>query len=166
MFFPKEIKSNSLVILLILAFPVFIVACSSDENSAAKKELPPSSTSGSQGTTEINLRIDLPTGDPENGLSRAVKYHCFGCHVQDDSGLPFQSSEELPSVWERGEIRLADPTYQGFATTNEEYLLESILYADSYLVPGDWELGMPTYLADIMTEQDLADVLAWMETLE
>lgn len=166
MLFPKEIKSASLAILLILAFPVLIIACSSEENSATIKELPPSNASRTQGTTEIKLSIDLPAGNPENGLNRAVKYRCFGCHVQDDSGLPFKSSEELPSIWERGEIRLADPTYQGFASTNEQYLLESILYADLYLVPGDWELGMPSYFADIMTEQDLADVLAWMETLE
>jgi len=72
----------------------------------------------------------------------------------------------LPVINERGEIRIADPAYQGIATDNQEYILESILYPDAYQVAGNWDEEMPIYLADIMTEQELADILAWINTLE
>ena len=166
MFLTKVIKSESLIFLFIVTLLVLISACNSAGLSGTFDESSPTSASSSQGTAEINLNIELPEGDPETGLNRAVKFRCFACHIQDETGLPLESYGELPSIGERGEIRLSDPAYQGRASTNEEYLLESILYADVYIVPGDWDLEMPTYLADVMTEQDIADVLAWMGTLE
>ena len=72
----------------------------------------------------------------------------------------------MPVINEQGEIRIADPAFQGIAPDNQETILESILYPDAYQAAGDWDEEMPIYLADIMTEQELADILAWINTLE
>lgn len=163
---PKCNRTKSLAILLALMVPVLISACGSGGQPAAAEEPFPTSVSTSPSSVEINLDINLPDGDPKVGLARAVKYRCFACHVENDEGLQFTADGDIPGIKERGKIRIADSAYQGIATNNQEYILESILYADIYLVTGDWGDEMPTYLADIMTEQDVADVLAWMETLE
>jgi hypothetical protein len=67
---------------------------------------------------------------------------------------------------ERGEVRIADPAYEGSASTNWEYIIESILFPEVYVVPGSWVEPMPTDFSDRLTEQDLADILAWMDTFE
>ena len=145
---------------------MLIAACGSSAQPAATETVPPTSAPTSAPVVEIVLDIELPEGDADVGLNRAVKFRCFTCHVQESNGLPFDAVGNLPVIMERGEVRIADPAYQGNATTNHEYLLESILNTEVYIVPGDWENAMPTYLADIMTEQDLADVMLWLNTFE
>jgi hypothetical protein len=113
-----------------------------------------------------DLEMELPEGMAERGAVRAVKYRCAGCHVQNEAGLPFAATEEWPVMKERGALRIADPAYAGIATTSQEYTLESILVPEVYVVPGDWGEAMPTHLGVTMSAQDIADVLAWIETLE
>jgi hypothetical protein len=151
---------------LLLSLTLIIAACGQAAQPAATETPPPTSAPTSPPVVEIALDIDLPEADPEVGLNRAVKFRRFGCHVDLSNGLPFDSTEDLPSIMERGEVRIADPAYEGTASTNLEYIFESILLTEIYIVPGDWEKAMPTYLGDIMTDQDLADVIAWMNTFE
>ncbi|MGD8753798.1 MAG: hypothetical protein PVG14_20375 [Anaerolineales bacterium] len=118
---------------------------------------------------EIALDIDLPEGDPQKGFTTAIVRGCYGCHVDEtypSSGPRFVSTAELPHILERGEMRIALPDYKGKATTNREYIIESIFLPEAYIVPGDWKLAMPAHLGGLMTDQDLADVLAWIATLE
>jgi hypothetical protein len=90
----------------------------------------------------------------------------MGCH-QDAAYAPvFEAAEGVPGMMERGELRIADPAYEGKATTNREYSLESILLPQVYIVPGEWGDPMPTTYAARMTDQELANILAWLETLE
>ena len=132
----------------------------------ATMTLPPTSAPTSTSVIEIDLDIELPEGDSERGRKIALKFTCIGCHVNNPDFIHFDSAEDLPSIMERGEVRIADPAYQGTATTNLEYILESILLTDIYIVPGDWEETMSPFRSDGMTEQDLADVIAWMSTFE
>jgi hypothetical protein len=67
---------------------------------------------------------------------------------------------------ERGEIRMADSAYVGEASTNQEYILESILLPEVYLVDGDWYEFMTPDFGKLLTKQDLADLIAWMSTFE
>jgi hypothetical protein len=154
------------VLPLLLAFSFIVAACGQAAQPTATMTPPPTSAPTSTPVIEIALDFELPEADPEVGLNRAVKFRCFGCHVQNPNGLRFDSAEDLPSIMERGVQRIADPAYEGTASTNLEYIFESILLTEIYIVPGDWEKAMPTYLGDIMTEQDLADVIAWMSTFE
>ncbi|MFN2126423.1 MAG: c-type cytochrome [Anaerolineales bacterium] len=162
----KILRGKAQDLLLIIAFSAFLVACSSGAQSVSTEESPLTTSPTLALVEETNLNIKLPDGDAEIGFNRAVKFRCFGCHVQEPMGPQFDSVEDLPHIMERGAIRIADPTYQGNATTNLEYIVESILVPEIYLVPGEWEDVMPTYFGEIMNEQDLADVIAWMETLK
>jgi hypothetical protein len=73
----------------------------------------------------------------------------------------------MPKITARGEILVTDPAYNGNATTNEEYILESILLPEIYIVP-DTPSGavMPINYDELLTRQDLADLLVWLNTFE
>jgi hypothetical protein len=83
----------------------------------------------------------------------------------------FESGDGLPKILERGEMRMADPAYEGSATTNEEYIIESIVLPDVYVIEGGRKdavgevIVMPAY-GDSMTAQDMADILLWLDTFE
>jgi hypothetical protein len=115
---------------------------------------------------EIDLDMELPEGDSERGLSRAIQYRCAGCHNQGARGPSFGPVEGLPSMLERGELRIADPAYEGSASTNREYFIESVFLPEVHVIPGSWPEAMPTDYGDLMTEQDLADIFVWLETFE
>jgi hypothetical protein len=74
--------------------------------------------------------------------------------------------EDLPHIMERGELRIADPAYKGQATTNQEYIVESIFLPEAHFIEGDWEESMPTTFLVRITEQELANIFAWMSSLE
>jgi hypothetical protein len=115
---------------------------------------------------EVDLDIDVSEGDPELGGKRALKYGCYGCHVKNQVGPSFETAEGLPRIVERGDVRIADPDYAGRASTSQEYILESILLPEIYIVSGDWEEQMEKYLRNRITEPELADILAWLDTFE
>jgi hypothetical protein len=45
-------------------------------------------------------------------------------------------------------------------------MIESVFLPEAYIVPGEWEKPMPTYFHQVMTDQELADILAWITTLK
>jgi hypothetical protein len=111
--------------------------------------------------------MDFSEGDPLRGRNRAVSNRCYGCHVDPGKYGPlFAATNELPGIVERGEFRIADPAYKGNATTNQEYILESIFLPEVYLVPGEWEEAMPTTFHLRLSGEDLANIIAWMKTIE
>lgn len=118
---------------------------------------------------EIDLDIELPEGDAQMGFPTAVRYSCHSCHVNEKhltSGPRFISDGELPFVLERGTLRIGLPEYNGRATNDQEYMIESIFQPEAYIVPGEWEKPMPTKYQQNMSEQELADILAWIVTLK
>jgi len=118
---------------------------------------------------EIDLDVELPDGNAEAGYLIAIRYRCHGCHVNEEHptyGPRFTSEGEMPFVLERGFLRLALSEYEGRATNNQEYMIESIFQPEAYNVPGEWKESMPTNFQQRMTDQELADILAWIATLE
>jgi hypothetical protein len=136
------------------------------EDAPTKTAVPPTSSP----TPDITayMQMDLSGGDALRGQNAALKYRCHGCHASDhpESGPPFLATEELPHILERGELRIADPAYEGQATTNLQYILESIFLPGVYVLPGEWKEAMPDTFAMRMTEKDLANIMAWIESLE
>jgi hypothetical protein len=188
----KRVITSLNILVLVLAFSIAIVACNQAVQTAAlltptaNPTAVPSATATSRPThtaapaammvskptqsAEINLKIALPQGDPERGFRIASSsFGCYECHANDefpDSGPRFASSGDLPFILERGEARLALPEYEGEATTNMEYMIESIFLPEAYMVSGEWPNEMSTVYRLIMSDQDLADILAWIATLE
>jgi len=117
-------------------------------------------------TGGVDLNMELPEGNPERGLSRAIQFRCAVCHTQGAFGPRFDAAEGLPNIMERGEVRMADPAYGGAASTNREYIIESIFHPEVYDISGNWPEPMPTDYSDLLTEQDLADILTWLSSFE
>lgn len=67
---------------------------------------------------------------------------------------------------ERGEVRIESPDYEGKDTTNQGYMIESNLLPEGYIAPGELSkvLTMNSHL--YITERELADLFAWMPTLD
>jgi hypothetical protein len=118
--------------------------------------------------SEIDLGMALPDGDPLLGRETALEYHCVSCHVNIKHpgvrGPEYAATDDLPPVMERGELRMADPAYEGRAVTDREYVIESILSPATHTVPGDWPNPMPETFHEDMSNEELADILAWLET--
>jgi hypothetical protein len=116
------------------------------------------------------LELDLSEGNPINGKVQAIRMGCRDCHYDEaykGFAIGFVAVDGLPPITERGEVRIADPDYTGKATSNLEYIIESIFLPDLYVVDGDWAEAMPLNYAayNFIDEQDLADILAWMAAL-
>jgi hypothetical protein len=121
----------------------------------------------SEATIGTDIQVELPQGDLDQGKYKALILECDACHVRTPNMLSFESGEDLPKILERGEMRIADPTYEGSASTNEEYVIESIVLPGAHVIEGWWhDDGMPADFGDRMTNQDLADILAWLGTFE
>jgi hypothetical protein len=167
----------SRTIVLLLVCLIFIYACG-PEGQPIPPAITPTHTSPPPEPTETSeptivptigtdIQVELLEGDRKNGEYMFIILGCDGCHASNPIGLKFHSEEGLPNIIERGEMRMADPEYNGSASTNVEYVIESIVLPGAYHVDGWWdEGGMPTDYGDRMTEQDLADVFAWLETFE
>jgi len=118
--------------------------------------------------TEITLDIDLPEGDAKSGRALSLTFTCAGYHnpLYPSEGPPLQTEADLPGILERGDVRIAAPDYKGRASSNQEYSIESVYLPEAYIVPGEWKRPMPTYFLDRISHQELADIIAWIETLE
>jgi len=159
--------------LLLLLVPLFILAaCGESAQPAVMATTVPTVTPEIDLVPDIDLSVELPTGEPESGEYLAqVRYFCKTCHVLIDEnhsnrGPQFAVEGELPFILERGTMRIQSPDYEGNATTDREYLIESILDPEAYIVPGEWDKPMPTYFRFKLNDQDLADILAWIDTLK
>ena len=154
-------------LVVILGFTISLLMAACGEVAQPVPTMTPQPTSTP--LPEIELNMELPDGDPEKGYLTAIRYRCNGCHVEDDhpeNGPRFAAFDGLPNILERGEVRITDLEYRGRATSNYEYIIESILLPEAYFVAGEWPEAMSIYNINIIEDQELADILAWMETVE
>jgi hypothetical protein len=120
-----------------------------------------------------DITLDLPEGDAEAGALQGRRWRCDSCHITHNTGPYFLPSATGPAVSVRAASVIEEPDYTGSATTAEEYLIESILLPDAYVVPG-WALTgggpgeepMPDNYGEKLTAQELADIIAWLWTFE
>ena len=159
-------RNHMLVFVLSISF--ILTACSGTEQLTPTMTPSPTALPTSTPLPGISLDMDLPDGDPEPGFDVATSQRCQGCHNPIyDSGGPFlRPTENLPGMLERGKLRIASPEYTGKATTNQGYIIESIFFPEAYLIPGDWEKEMVPYNPASFSDQELADLLAWITALE
>ncbi len=96
------------------------------------------------------------TGDPQNGqMLYNGALACSGCHMNAAVAPPTEGT------WTRvNEVRLQEAQFADY--TAEEYLVESIIHPNAYVVEGYPSGVMLQNYGDRLTYQDLADLIAYI----
>jgi mono/diheme cytochrome c family protein len=114
-----------------------------------------------------DITAELPEGDAARGESLASSaLGCAACHVLGNIGPVWPGQGDEPGLAERAALRLALDAYTGAATTPEQYLFESVVLPNVYVVEEFTPDVMPGDFANRLTDQDLADLIAYMLTFE
>lgn len=114
-----------------------------------------------------DIQVALPEGDPAAGQALAEgPLGCAACHILSAVGPAWAATPDQPGVAERAGLRIADASYAGEATTAEEYLIESVIRTNAFVVPGYADNLMPPNFGERITLQQMADLLAYMLTFE
>lgn len=110
-----------------------------------------------------DITISLPPGDVDRGqdLSDGA-LGCSSCHVFSAVGPVWPSEGSAHAVGTRAAERIEQSDYNGNATSPEQYLIESVVLADLYVVEAFQAGVMPGYYSERITLQDMADLLAYM----
>ncbi len=121
-----------------------------------------------------DISVELPAGAAEAGRAVAETHVCTACHVTTATGPAWMASGDPngQGIGTRAELRLDEADYTGAATNGDQYLFESIVEPDAYIVPGN-----PAYTANgssimphdygaKLTAQDMADLIAYLQTIE
>lgn len=114
-------------------------------------------------TTEIAaLTGDAARGDQlyhgqtPSGLGSTLA--CTGCHQPNANGVgPMTSGTYTRASTERLQV----PQFAGW--TAEQYLIDSIVRPSDYIVPGFAD-AMQKNFGEVLTPQDLADIIAYLQT--
>jgi mono/diheme cytochrome c family protein len=112
----------------------------------------------------VDLLAALPEGDASNGATLYTNLGCVGCHLNGAIAPITEGTSE------RVQQRLAAvPELEGYSP--EQYLLESILMPNAYIVvdspsyvDGNGNSLMPGTYRDLVDDQGLADLLAYLLT--
>jgi len=117
------------------------------------------------------------TGDASHGQALTVANDCVLCHMDprcvncgDAPGWLPNSTDATPpneGIATRAQHRFKDPDYTGAATSADGYLLESIIEPNAYVVHG-FQIPsiMPSSFGKKLSPQDLADIIAYLDTLK
>lgn len=132
-------------------------------NETAQAVQPPPTPSGPVAGTDIER--ELPEGDAARGEQVASDQGCVACHIAAPTGPYWLANDQEPGIGTRAATRITDPGYTGSAETPEQYLFESIVRPEVYLVPGFTDL-MPHIFGNTLSDQDMADLIAYLQTLE
>ncbi len=108
-------------------------------------------------TEDIVAELANYQGDPNNGQALYNgTLACATCHLNAAVAPPTEGT------WTRvQEERLAEPQFEGY--TGEAYLAESIIHPNEYIAPG-YVPAMPQDFGARLTYQDLADLIAYLQT--
>jgi len=133
------------------------------ESTAELVEGPQAPTSPVVGT---DITKELPVGDPEAGALVAERLACVACHIAAPTGPAWLASESEPGIGTRAASRLTQSDYAGTAQTAAQYLFESIVLPNVYVVQGFSEGLMPGSYGTSLTDQEIADLIAYLLSLE
>lgn len=122
-------------------------------------------TAASTGLLSALVAVGCGTSAPTNFSDAAGRGHelvqqlgCATCHDPDGSETP------LGPRWERSwnrQIELSDGSRVPF---DRQYVISSVRDADRHRRSGDW-IRMPTYTAAQLTDEELDDIVAYIEAL-
>jgi mono/diheme cytochrome c family protein len=110
-----------------------------------------------------DIQVELPPGDAERGRALADgSLGCTVCHALTPVGPAWAAAGGEPGLAERAGLRVGQSDYAGAAGTPEQYLLESVMLPNAYVVEGFAQGTMPADFGDKVTLQQMADLLAYM----
>ena len=131
--------------MVFLILTVWLAAC----NNASGNTLPDPTT--------------LDKGDAEAGQAVFTENGCMACHAVA-SDAPPGIGPSLAGVTSRSREIIQRPDYTGAAETVEAYLWESITNPSVY-VAQDHGAAMPTTYQQSLEEQEIANLVAYLLTL-
>ncbi|MGB0909073.1 MAG: c-type cytochrome [Nitrospirales bacterium] len=128
---------------------------------AAKGGSPSTQTAGVKPVVS-RAKVPLATGD-EPIPKLFIQSGCAACHTIP--GILAAKGREGPRLilGTNGPKRLADPNYQGTATTVHEYIMESILDPGIYVVPGYPDRVMPRWYGKKLSAKALDKIISYLE---
>lgn len=118
----------------------------------------------------IDITMQLPAGDPQHGEELLEAKACAGCHFLGRVGAAPSWKAEIyargKGIATRAEERWQLDGYTGQATTPTEYLVESILMPNAYVIDGFMSGEMPQTYRQLLTDQELADIISYLLEIE
>jgi len=132
-------------------------------DTAIAIEVPPTPSGPVVGT---DITKELPEGDPAAGEALATTLGCVACHIAAPTGPAWLAKDGEPGVGSHAATRITQPDYTGKATTPEQYLFESIVNPNIFVVSGFASGVMPQSYANSLTDQDMANLIAYLLTLK
>jgi cytochrome c2 len=126
-----------------------------------------------------DITVKLPAGDPAAGQAVVQAQGCTACHILQAGasttvGPNWQpaSDNNNQGVGTRAPLRIKAADYKGKATSGDQYIFESIVTPDAYIVPGNPAYApggtsiMPHDFATKLSAQNVADVIAYLDTIK
>jgi mono/diheme cytochrome c family protein len=120
----------------------------------------------------------LPAGDATAGQAVVQAQGCTACHISQGGAATIgpnwmpDASNNNQGVGTRAPDRIKAADYKGKATSGDQYIFESIVTPDAYIVPGNATYAsagqsiMPHDFATKLSAQDVANVIAYLDTLK
>jgi mono/diheme cytochrome c family protein len=81
---------------------------------------------------------------------------CSTCHTTNGTATPWAPT--LAGVYERAGLRVD-------GLSDVDYLRQSIVDPYEFLVDGEWAFAMPLGFADVLTEEQIDNLIAFIMTL-
>jgi mono/diheme cytochrome c family protein len=126
-----------------------------------------------------DITAELPAGDAARGEEIAVSPGgCTACHISTGGAATLgpdwmaSGDPDGQGIGTRAELRLEAADYAGTATSGDQYLFESIVQPDAYIVPGNASYApagqsiMPHNYGTTLSAQQVADIIAYLQTIE
>jgi mono/diheme cytochrome c family protein len=133
------------------------------ESTAELVQAPATPAGPSVGT---DITKQLPAGNAQNGEALANSLGCTACHIATPTGPAWVASGSAPGIGTRAETRFTEADYSGKAQSAEQYLLESIIDPSAFVVQGFADKVMPATYSTQLSEQNAADLIAYLLTLK
>jgi mono/diheme cytochrome c family protein len=120
----------------------------------------------------------LPAGVAAAGETAVTTAGCVACHISVGGAATLgpnwmaSGDENGQGIGTRAELRIEQADYTGAATTGDQYLFESIVNPNAYVVPGGTHADangnsiMPAIYAQQLDAQTVANIIAYLQTLE